>query len=186
VSRGDRGRGARSPALLGAGSLLALLWFSLMFFVLLPGLVLWASGASLRPPSGPNLWLGGAILLAAHALLFGPVRAFVVEGRGTQAPFAPPGLLVHSGLYTRVRNPMYLDYLLIVLGEALLYRSFALLAYALVFFALEHAYVVGVEEKQLRRRFGAEYDAYCTRVGRWLPRPRRLRRARDLSGRRPG
>lgn len=171
---GDRGpRASRSAGLLAAGSLLALLWFSLMFFALLPALVLWASGADLRPPPGPNLWIGGAILLLALLLLVPPIRAFVVEGRGTQAPFAPPGRLVRSGLYTRVRNPMYLTYLAIVVGEAVLYRSPPLLAYACAFFALEHGYVVRFEEEALRRRFGAEYDAYCARVGRWLPRRRR-------------
>jgi protein-S-isoprenylcysteine O-methyltransferase Ste14 len=173
VSGEERLRAARSRKLLFAGSLLAALWFSLIFFLLLPGLVLWGSGASLWPPPGPHRWLGGAILVAAHALLLGPVRAFIVEGRGTPAPIAPPGLLVRSGLYTRVRNPMYLNYFAIVLGEALLYRSLPLLVYACLFFALEHAYVVGFEEKELRRRFGAEYAAYCARVGRWLPRPKR-------------
>jgi protein-S-isoprenylcysteine O-methyltransferase Ste14 len=170
VSGEERLRPARSHGALALGSLLAALWFSLVFFLLLPVLVLWGSGASLWPPPGPHRWLGAAILVGAHALLLGPVRAFIVEGRGTQAPFAPPGLLVRSGLYTRVRNPMYLNYVAIVLGEALLYRSLPLVVYACLFFALEHAYVVGFEERELRRRFGAEYDAYCERVGRWLPR----------------
>jgi protein-S-isoprenylcysteine O-methyltransferase Ste14 len=156
---------------LTAGSLLALLWFSLMFFVMFPAGVLWWSGADLwPPPPGANRWGGAGILLIAHLLLIGPVRAFIVDGRGTQLPIAPPGFLVLGGLYTRVRNPMYLLYLLIVLGEAVLYRSAALAGYAAFFFALEHAYVVGVEEKQLLRRFGADYAAYCARVGRWLPR----------------
>lgn len=170
MSSEERRRPGRSRAVLTAGSLLAALWFSLMFFVLFPGLVLWGSGSSLWPPPGPRRWIGAAILVAAHALLLGPLRAFIVEGRGTQAPMAPPGLLVRSGLYTRVRNPMYLNYVAIVLGEAVLYGSLPLVAYACFFFALAHAYVVGVEEKQLRRRFGSEYDAYCARVGRWLPR----------------
>ena len=29
-----------------------------------------------------------------------------------------------------------------------------------------------VEEPGLRRRFGAEYEEYCARVPRWLPRVR--------------
>jgi protein-S-isoprenylcysteine O-methyltransferase Ste14 len=170
VSGERRPRPARSHGALFAGSLLAAFWFWLMFFALLPALVLWASGSSLWPPPGAHRWLGAAILLAAHALLLGPVRAFVVEGRGTQAPIAPPSQLVRSGLYTRVRNPMYLCYLVIALGGALLYRSLPLVLYACLFFALEHAYVVRVEEKELRRRFGVEYERYCARVGRWLPR----------------
>lgn len=170
MSAAPPGAGARSPALLAAGSLLAAGWFSLIFFGALPALVLLASGAGLWPPPGPNRWLGAAILVVAHVLLVAPVRAFIVEGRGTQLPIAPPGTLVRSGLYTRVRNPMYAIYFAIVLGEAVLYRSLALLGYAIAFFALEHVYVVAREEKLLRRRFGADYDAYCERVGRWLPR----------------
>jgi protein-S-isoprenylcysteine O-methyltransferase Ste14 len=68
---------------------------------------------------------------------------------------------------------MYSIYVAIALGEAVLYRSVALLGYAAFLFGLAHWYVVRFEEKSLRVRFGAEYDAYCARVGRWLPRRRR-------------
>lgn len=170
MSAAEREAPARSRTMLAVGSVLAACWFSSMFFVMFPALVLWGSGASFWPPPGPNRWLGAALLLAAHALLVAPVRAFIVEGRGTQLPIAPPGALVRSGFYTRVRNPMYSLYFAIVLAEAVLYRSLPLFAYALVFFAIEHGYVVAFEEKELRRRFGADYEAYCERVGRWLPR----------------
>lgn len=153
-------------------SLLAASWFGLNFFALFPAVLLWATGASLIPPPGPNRWLGAAILVAAHGPLIAQLRAFIEEGRGTQLPLLPPGRLVRSGLYGRVRNPMYWNYVVIVLGIAVLYRAPVLLAYAAALFALAHAYVVRVEEPQLRRRFGADYDAYCTRVPRWLPRRR--------------
>ena len=164
----------RSPAALALGSLLALLWFSAMFFALFPALVLWASGAPLwPPPPGASRWLGGAILAGALALLVAPVRAFVVLGRGTQLPLAPPGTLVAQGPFARVRNPMYTLYVAIVFGLAVLFRSLALVVYALGFAALVHVYVVRHEEPVLRRRFGAAYDAYCRETGRWLPRRRR-------------
>lgn len=169
-----RGARARGPAALAAGSVLAALWFSAIFFALFPALVLRGSSAPLwPPPPGANRWIGGAILVVAHLLLLAPVRAFVVEGRGTQLPLAPPGALVASGLFARVRNPMYSIYLAIVVGEAVLFRSLALVAYAAGFFALAHAYVVWREEPELRRRFGAAYEAYFRTTGRWLPRRRR-------------
>jgi len=154
-------------------SLLANAWFAFVFFLCFPAAVLWWSGSDFLPPPGATRWLGGAIIAAAQLALIRPVQAFIFEGRGTQAPMLPPRLLVIRGAHAVVRNPMYLLYAVTVLGEALLFRSPALVAYALAFFALEHAYVVGIEEKQLRRRFGAEYEAYCARVNRWLPRWRR-------------
>ena len=42
--------------------------------------------------------------------------------------------------------------------------------YAAGFFTLFHLFVLLYEEPTLRRQFGAEYDAYCRRVPRWLPR----------------
>ena len=39
-----------------------------------------------------------------------------------------------------------------------------------VWFACANLFVMGYEEPTLRRQFGAEYDAYCRQVGRWIPR----------------
>jgi protein-S-isoprenylcysteine O-methyltransferase Ste14 len=162
----------RSPMSLGLRTALAHLWFALNFFLAFPALVLFAAGVSLWPPAGALSLLAVAVIVLAHVALFGLLVAFVRVGRGTQAPLDPPRELVVRGLYLRVRNPMYLLYVVIVLGEALLYRSFALLGYALAFWLLTHSYVVWVEERALTQRFGAAYTEYCHRVGRWLPRLR--------------
>ena len=166
----DAPSAARRPRTLAAWSLLAAAWFGLNFFALFPAALLCATGAPLLPPPGPNRWFGAAILVGAHVPLIAQLRAFIEEGRGTQLPLMPPDRLVRRGLYARVRNPMYWNYVLIVLGEAVLYRAPVLIAYAAALFALAHVYVVHIEEPQLRRRFGADYDAYCARVPRWLPR----------------
>jgi len=51
------------------------------------------------------------------------------------------------------------------------YASIALLAFTAAFLLVAHIFVLGYEERALRRRFGAEYEDYCRRVRRWLPRP---------------
>lgn len=163
----------RSPMSLGLRTLLAHLWFTLNFFVAFPALVLYAAGVGLVPPTGALSLLAAAAIALAHAALVFLLVAFVRVGRGTQAPLDPPRELVLSGLYLWIRNPMYLLYVVIVLGEALLYRSFALLAYAIAFWSMTHIYVVAFEERGLERRFGAAYTEYCQRVGRWFPRARR-------------
>jgi protein-S-isoprenylcysteine O-methyltransferase Ste14 len=160
----------RSGASYGLTSALAQIWFGLNFFVSFPSLVLWFADTGLRPPPGPNLVLGGAVIALAHVALVLLIVDFVRTGVGTQVPFDPARELIQRGAYRRVRNPMYLLYGVIALGLAILYRSPALLAYAGVFALCMHLYVVGVEEKALRRRFGAAYTEYCRRTGRWLPR----------------
>jgi protein-S-isoprenylcysteine O-methyltransferase Ste14 len=149
---------------------LAQVWFGLNFFVSFPSLVLWYADTRLRPPPGANLVLGGAVIALAHVVLVILIASFVRAGVGTQNPLDPPRELVQRGAYRWVRNPMYLLYVVITLGLAILYRSPPLLAYAGAFALCLHFYVVGVEEKGLRRRFGPSYTEYCRRTGRWLPR----------------
>ena len=111
-----------------------------------------------------------ALIAAAHLILVSQIALFVRQGGGTPVPLAPPKTLVAKGLYGRVRNPMYATYVAIALGEAILYRSWILLAYTVVFALLLHSYVVLIEERKLRTRFGALYERYCETSGRWLPR----------------
>jgi protein-S-isoprenylcysteine O-methyltransferase Ste14 len=45
-----------------------------------------------------------------------------------------------------------------------------LFGYAALFLLATHVFVVWYEEPTLARLFGAEYEAYRARVGRWLTR----------------
>jgi protein-S-isoprenylcysteine O-methyltransferase Ste14 len=80
-------------------------------------------------------------------------------------------LQVSSRAHPRfVRNPIYVSVLLVVMGEAILFRSLLLVGYALLLWAVFHAFVVFVEEPQLACRFGTSYEAYVHTVPRWLHR----------------
>lgn len=162
----------RSGASFGLSSALAQLWFGLNFFVSFPSLVLYFADTGLRPPPGGLAVLGGTVIALAHVALVFLIVDLVRVGGGAQHPLDPPRALVQHGPYRWIRNPMYLLYVCIVLGEAILYRSPPLLAYAAAFWLCTHLYVVGIEEKALARRFGTAYTEYCRRTGRWLPRAR--------------
>ena len=95
---------------------------------------------------------------------------FAAFGRGTPAPIDAPKRLVIRGLYRFTRNPMYVGVLTVILGWAVLFQSAILVVYALFVGTCFHLFIVFYEERHLRRRFGAEYEDYCARVGRWLPR----------------
>ena len=137
--------------------------------VFAPARLLSWSGAS--PPTAIGVPQVAGMLAAAAggALALWCVLAFAVIGKGTPAPFDAPRRLVVRGPYRFVRNPMYVGGALALAGAALFYRSAALAAYAAIFFLVAHAFVVAYEEPALRKRFGAEYDAYCREVRRWRP-----------------
>lgn len=156
---------------------------SLLWLVLLPGVVAgwvpWRTFGLDRlrlDLSRPEHAAGLAAVAAGAALLVACVWEFARRGRGTLAPLDPPRDLVVRGPYRFVRNPMYLSVVTIVLGEALMAGSRALLLYGAGFAVLATLMVMGYEEPGLRGRFGASYVAYCGRVRRWLPRLRPDRR----------
>ncbi|SRR6266545_2028271 len=156
---------------------------SALFFAVAPGMVAglvpwwltrWRMGDALLPgPLGIVQRASGFMLVAAGAavLVHAFVR-FVVEGAGTPAPVAPTERLVAGGLYRHVRNPMYLAVVAAIAGQALVLGRAALLSYAAVVAGGFVAFVIGYEQPTLRRRFGADYDAYRRGVPAWWPRLR--------------
>jgi protein-S-isoprenylcysteine O-methyltransferase Ste14 len=80
-------------------------------------------------------------------------------------------LLVKSGPYAWLRNPMYTGRFFVGLGFALLtWRWFVILPYVVIYPIYAQARVLG-EERRLVSLFGAEYTEYCAAVHRWLPLP---------------
>lgn len=132
-----------------------------------------AAHATLDLSSTDSLQIAGLVLLVLGlAIAVTCVLDFAVAGGGTPAPFDPPKFLVRNLLYRYVRNPMYIGALLILAGQALVFRPMVtgLLWYAAGFWICTHTFVVLYEEPHLRRVFGGEYEEYCKKVPRWLPR----------------
>ena len=117
--------------------------------------------------------LGGIVLAIGAALVLETTARFAVQGRGTPAPWAPPERFVERGSYRFVRSPMYLGVLALIVGQALLLGREILFAWAVAAWLIFQLFLVLHEEPGLRSRFGARYESYSRRVGRWLPRLRR-------------
>ncbi len=92
------------------------------------------------------------------------------RARTTVNPMRPDGAssLVASGIYRYTRNPMYLGMLLVLIGwAAYLARPWAL-AVLPVFVLYMNRFQIGPEERVLEGIFGAEFEAYRSRVRRWI------------------
>jgi protein-S-isoprenylcysteine O-methyltransferase Ste14 len=152
---------------------------TLIFTIFIPGfwtfvMPFWILPKSARPDlTGPGA-LGWLLIAAGVALYFScAFLGFAVRGKGTPFPLDPPKKLVTDGPYAVVRNPMYWAVGSVVLGEAAVFHSIAILDMAAVFALAVVVFVFFAEESSLRRNFGPEYEEYCRRVPRWFPRFRR-------------
>jgi len=153
---------------------LSLIVRNLVFTALVPGLggawLPWRILTSGGRTASPAAWEAIPVIAAGIGLYGWCVWNFGAAGRGTPGPWDAPRQVVMSGPYGWVRNPIYIGALLVVLGEAWLFLSLPLLAYAAVMAACFHLFVIGYEEPALRRRFGAGYAGYLQAVPRWVPR----------------
>jgi len=118
----------------------------------------------------PGQIAGGLMLAAGVLVLAESFLRFVFVGRGTPAPVAPPEGLVVSGFYRYTRNPMYVAVVSAIVGQALLFGSSNLLAYAVLIWLLVSSFVIVYEEPVLGRKFGRPYGVYRENVPRWWPR----------------
>jgi protein-S-isoprenylcysteine O-methyltransferase Ste14 len=144
--------------------------------LVVPAVILYLTGAidfgwGLPPPTSWLLPLLGCALIGLGLLImYKTISLFASVGEGTLAPWDPPRKLVVRGFYRYVRNPMISGVLSILLGEAAIFGSLALLVWFLVFFAFQAIYMPLVEERGLARRFGEDYLVYKRNVPRWIPR----------------
>lgn len=108
---------------------------------------------------------GGLLVLATGLTL----RVWAVAQPGVGSGDERPSAFVTSGPYAYVRHPIYVANVLVGLGVGLIAENVLALVIIPSMTCLLYRLVVDVEEAQLRERWGEEYDAYCTRVPRWLP-----------------
>lgn len=109
---------------------------------------------------GVLLCLGGLLLLLLSLVSFG--RSFRV---GIDAERL--GKLVTTGVFSFSRNPIYVAFAFILLGQFLIFSNGILLVYLIAGAWLFHRQV-SREEEYLKQHYGCGYSEYCGRVRRYL------------------
>lgn len=120
-------------------------------------------------PLWPLAQLAGGLLIVLGLVPIVWAFADFVRAGGTPVPAAAPPHLVVTGLYRHVRNPIYAGFLLLLLGQALVFGSLGLLLYAGVAWCIAALVVRFFEQPRLLRRFGADYEDYLRTVPAWIP-----------------
>lgn len=105
-------------------------------------------------------WVGFGLAALGFLLGLAALLAFR-QARGKSA-------LVTSGVYRFSRNPIALGFVLMLVGLTLNVGSLWGILLAPALMVSFNLFVIQPEEKILTSRFGKEYEAYKTRVRRWL------------------
>ena len=123
--------------------------------------------------TNPVLIAVAVLILAASIVLRRKIsrhlRFKTLGGLPELAPESHPQPLLTEGIYSHIRHPRYIEVLLVMAALTLVANNLA--AYVNWIIGIPSVLaIVRLEERELRDRFGAEYDAYCARVPRFIPR----------------
>jgi protein-S-isoprenylcysteine O-methyltransferase Ste14 len=122
------------------------------------------------PLADARLDLVGFLICAAGQLLRFTVVGLEYIKRGGLNKRIYAAKLVTGGMFAVCRNPLYLGNLIILAGLLVIHNNPWVYGLCGAFFLFTYWALVLAEERYLRGEFGAEYDAYCARVPRWLPK----------------
>ena len=127
--------------------------------------------------SGPDLLLqvvGVALSVTGLAILIGVGRKLAVN---VYRLAADERALMTTGVHRLVRHPFYIHFFLVPLGTALVSLNYLavllIVPYSMIWEPRPVPLWMRDEEADLRRRHGAEAEAYLRRTGRVFPRLRR-------------
>jgi protein-S-isoprenylcysteine O-methyltransferase Ste14 len=111
-------------------------------------------------------WLGAACCLAGLLLLLWSLVSFGTSFR-VGIDVDKPDQLVTTGVYGLSRNPIYVAFVTILLGEFLIFPNWILLVYLGAATWLIHRQVLR-EEDFMQKQYGEQYLAYSRHVRRYL------------------
>jgi protein-S-isoprenylcysteine O-methyltransferase Ste14 len=112
--------------------------------------------------------LVGAVIAAGGLLVtLGGARLFARVGTNIRT-FNEPGVLVTDGLFRWSRNPMYLGFVLLLLGTAILLGTATPVLGPALFALVADRWYIAFEERAMQQKFGADYTAYKGRTRRWI------------------
>jgi protein-S-isoprenylcysteine O-methyltransferase Ste14 len=139
-----------------------------LFVAALMWLASWAMPAfEFEVPSGDILAVSVAVV---GAIISGLGIVSFRQARTTVNPMKPDSAssLVMSGIYRLTRNPMYLGFLLVLLGWAIYLSNVLAFLFLPAFTLYMNRFQIQPEEQALHSLFGPQFVTYTSRVRRWL------------------
>ena len=121
----------------------------------------------IRPISGSPRILG-TLFIAFGLILNLWADSRFKKGRTTVKPNETPIKLITDGPFRFSRHPMYLGFVVLLLGVSFILGSLSCLLVPIIMFITLEIKFISIEEKQMEKAFGKKYLEYKNHVRRWL------------------
>lgn len=117
-----------------------------------------------------GLHISGVAIMIISAWLFHRSHKDLGKNWSVTLEIREEHKLISSGVYSKIRHPMYTAIWLWVIGQALLLNNFIAGLSGILFFGLLYFLRVGQEEKMMEANFGDQYIQYKSQTGRIIPK----------------
>ena len=122
----------------------------------------WVANLRGSVPFGLRLPIGLLVIIFGLYLSFSGIQSVFSE-------YSEQPRMISNGLFSFVRHPVYLGALLVYIGMlSFLLSPLALIVFVAVFFLYD--WQAEEEEARMLKVFGSQYEDYCQKTPRWLPR----------------
>jgi len=111
--------------------------------------------------------LGMCIIILSLILIYFSVGIFRYNNEDPN-PTTDTDILITSGIFKYIRNPMYLSLALLQFGVGLALSFLHISLMSFVTIVLLHYFVVIKEENYLKNKFGSKYESYLNNSRRWI------------------
>lgn len=111
--------------------------------------------------------VGAAVVVAGFLLMCWTVWTFD-KNKTSYKVDTLPSVLVTEGPMKFSRNPIYLGFVLMLVGVSIYVGSALMFAGPVVFFTAINNHQIPLEERTLEKKFGKKYIDYKKKVRRWL------------------
>ena len=130
-------------------------------------IMFWLFAPLYKPFSYPYNLIGIALFLFGMGMAFLIAIQFKQVGTNIRA-FQKPDILVTNGLFSISRNPIYLGFVIALVGVALTLNNLSSLFVAAAYFVIADRWYIPSEETAMAEQFGDQYENYKQRTRRWL------------------
>jgi 1-acyl-sn-glycerol-3-phosphate acyltransferase len=115
-------------------------------------------------------WVGIIIGVVSTFFLALAIIQFTRAAGGLPVSAFPPKKIIRTGIFSAYRHPIYLFYAALFCAAALVWGSWSMSLIVMPLFVAGVGIYILAEEKDLRRRFGRDYEAYQEQAGIIFPK----------------
>lgn len=139
-------------------------YFFLCIFISITSFFIFKNFNIIRVPL--NFSIGIPAILLGLYLIISP--HFLLEKNNTPENFTKSTCLVKNGLYKYSRNPMYLGFVVLLIGLSFSLGNLISFISPILFFNIINWMFIPYEEEKMKDEIGKEYLEYKKKVRRWI------------------